>query len=83
MAITKTVIFNKVVVEPGHTYASMLVRETVLLDDPDDDILPVSNNSNRRLAPWFDEEISPPGWQFPDITGEEQLIQDIASGIWP
>lgn len=83
MAITKTVTFNRVAVDPGEIYASMVIFETVVLDDPGDSFLPVSNNNTRSLAAWLDEELSPPAWQFPDVTGEEQLIQDIASGIWP
>jgi len=83
MAITQETEIENVEVTRLHlTYPVIKITEKVCFDDPDDDKLPQISVRTRLLTMVFDEN-SPPSYVTPDVSGEEQIVQDIAGVIWP
>lgn len=78
MAITKTTELNSIEVHPNtlsepaatETVICVQVRSTVVLDDPDDDTLPIHQS---KIVSFY------PG---DDVTGQPQLVQDICAAVW-
>lgn len=80
MTLTKQVKILKVEVHRLYdAYPSILIFEKVTFDDPSDDILPQTAHLTRELMP-NTRSGSP---EFPDVSGEEQIVRGIASVIWP
>jgi len=78
MAITQTTNLLRVEIEyPTKTYPTITIHEDIYFDDPNDDILPVSTRNRRRIN--VIEGNSP---LLPDLSGEHQIVQDIANAIW-
>lgn len=81
MAMTKTNTLTEIRVQ---TYPSdpavLLIEEQITIDDPDDDQLPLITR-NRRSIPKQTEN-SDGVMVNTDISGEEQIIQDIAAVVW-
>ena len=77
MAITKVTELQRVLVVFQEPNAIMQVTYSDTLDDPDDNDLP---HVVRRQCgiDRFDNEGNPT-----DITGYEQVVQDIAALVWP
>ena len=86
MAITKTKTLKYLEVFPAsHTDTTknngnprVLVYYKVSADDPTDDELPVSSDKTVNLVRYSDEENA----FATDVTGEDQLVQDICGAIW-
>jgi hypothetical protein len=88
MAITKTTSVQRVEVYPqsdanaADTLNSgnptvMCVYEDAM-DDPDDNDLPVVATRVKHLVRYTDEDNA----TATDVTGEDQLVQDICGAIW-
>ncbi|MGB2376147.1 MAG: hypothetical protein ACPH55_00515 [Luminiphilus sp.] len=83
MTQTKTIQrinINKI----GNEYF-LAVTERITVDDPDDDQLPIHRDNERRISRNVatidsdgNETINPR-----DLSGEDQVIQDVAAAIWP
>lgn len=88
MAITKTTKVQRVEVYPPMDADAadtlntgnptvMCVYEDAM-DDPDDNDLPVTATRVKHLMRYSDEENA----TATDVTGEDQLVQDICGAIW-
>jgi len=84
MAITNTRSVQRIEVTPTGDDPSVLVTYIYTFDDPDDADLPTSTQSTKHLirnTVTLDAdgtETSGPT----DVTGEDQLVQDICAAIW-
>lgn len=86
MAITKTVQLKRVVVyeaknssaadDHNDKWPSLLIEKTNIIDDPDDNELPVYQDQIKHLYKFDDEgnEVS--------YIDEAQLVQDICNALW-
>jgi len=77
MAITLTRTVQRVETYPAQpaeesetTYPTLMVVYNDVFDDPDDEQLPVTATKVSHFS------------QGDDVSGEDQLVQDIASAIW-
>ncbi len=77
MAITLTRTVQRIETYPAApaeegetTYPTLMVVYNDVFDDPDDDQLPVTATKVVHLS------------QGDDVTGEDQLVQDIAGAVW-
>ena len=80
----KTTRLTKVIVK-NYSPAELDLVETITWDDPDDDQLPISKDSTRSLVPIVDIETGSPTYgviTYPDVSGEDQMVQDIAGVLW-
>ena len=80
----KTTRLTKVIVK-NYTLAILDLVETITWDDPDDDQLPISKETTRSLVPYRDIETDSPTYGqnvYPDVSGEDQMVQDIAGVLW-
>ena len=79
MAITLTRTVQRVETYPAQppveegetTYPTLMVVYNDVFDDPDDEQLPVTATKVSHFS------------HGDDVSGEDQLVQDIASAIWP
>ena len=79
MAITLTRTVQRVETYPAQppveegetTYPTLMVVYNDVFDDPDDEQLPVTATKVLHFS------------HGDDVSGEDQLVQDIASAIWP
>lgn len=78
MAITLTRTVQRVETYPAvsaeegeTTYPTLMVVYNDVFDDPDDEQLPVTATKVSNFS------------HGDDVSGEDQLVQDIASAIWP
>lgn len=88
MAITKTTTLNLVSSYPAEdssgaanlnsSHPKLLVIETTVFDDSDDDLLPVSHQSKRWIGKYSDEANS----TLTNLSSEDAMIQTIAGAIW-
>lgn len=88
MAITKTTTFNFVSSYPAEnpsgaansngSHPKLLVVETTVFDDSEDDKLPATLQSKRWIGKYSDEENS----TLTDVSSEDAMIQSIAGVIW-
>jgi len=78
MALTKTTYLSRVEIQfpEGGGYADVVVTHTHVIDDPDDDQLPVRTQSTN-----FVHRNAPDG-SAADITGLDQAVQDICAAVW-
>lgn len=82
MALTKQILLTKVEIYHIYdSYPAIRLFESITFDDPDDDTLPETSNRVRELSPSENLE-SPMSVTYPDVSGEEQIVQDISSAIW-
>ena len=79
MAITLTRTVQRIETYPAQppaeegetTYPTLMVVYNDVFDDPDDEQLPVTATKVSHFS------------HGDDVSGEDQLVQDIASAIWP
>ena len=79
MAITLTRTVQRIETYPEQppaeegetTYPTLMVVYNDVFDDPDDEQLPVTATKVMHFS------------QGDDVSGEDQLVQDIADAIWP
>ena len=86
MAITnvRTVQRVEVYPGPGEDDPSVMVVYEHTFDDTDDDQLPVTTSATRHIHRYV-ITVAEDGTETQtatDITGEDQLVQDICAGIW-
>lgn len=82
MAITKTITLSEVrVINASSTSPILLVTEEIMIDDPDDNQLPITSK-NRRSIPEFTENQNGE-LVATDVTSESSLVQNICSVVWP
>ena len=87
MAITKTITLKEVVVFPTEDSSaasttnagnpSISITELIVLDDANDDQLPLESKSNRSIYRYVTD-----GGAATDVSSEDSLIQSIAGAIW-
>ena len=83
MALTKQIRLTKIEVYHIYdSYPAIRLFETITFDDPDDDTLPETKNRTREIMP-IEHLESPMYTEYPDLSGEEQIVQDISAAIWP
>ena len=81
MAITQEVkLLNIQIFGIGDTFPTMVLREEICFDDPNDDKLPSLSKRERYIN--MIENSGSPQWTTPDVSEEEQIVQDIAGAIW-
>jgi hypothetical protein len=68
MAITKTERINLIQIHTGN--GNIGVTYHVEIDDPDDDSLPISTRSSKEFP------------HSSDVSGEPQIVQDVAAAAW-
>ena len=88
MAITKTTTLNFVSSYPAEdssgaanlnsSHPKLLVIETTIFDDSEDDLLPVSHQSKRWIGKYSDEANS----TLTNLSSEDAMVQSIAGAIW-
>ena len=88
MAITKTTTFNFVSSYPAEnpggaansngSHTKLLVVETIVFDDSEDDLLPVSHQSKRWIGKYSDESNS----TLTYVSSEDAMVKSIAGVIW-
>ena len=90
MAITKTTTITKIEVLYGHDDPGVQVHESVTIDDPDDDTLPISSNVLRNIervtrTTTYDENTGEPtvteienDWR----TGEDEKVLAVCDAVW-
>lgn len=87
MAITNTRVVQRTEVYPageGETDPRLMVVYEHTFDDTNDDALPVTSTVVRHLTRYV-TTVAEDGTETQtatDITGEDQLVQDICGGIW-
>ena len=59
-----------------HAAPQILVTKKHVIDDPDDDSLPITQGSTESF--WSVDE----NGDATDMTGQEQVVQDIAAVVW-
>ena len=84
MAITRTRSVKWVqveIVQEGHPRVS--VHYEHLFDDTEDDTLPARSKEIKDLR--YDTADDPvnPSNEITDISGEDQIVQDICAAVWP
>lgn len=81
MAMTKTSTLTEIRVQmyPSNPPV-LLIEEQITIDDPDDDQLPLITRNRRSISK--QTENSDGVMVNTDISGEEQVIQDIAATVW-
>jgi len=83
MAITKTEELTQITIT-GLTESSgnsaIRLSYRIKIDDPEDDQLPIFSTNDREIWRYTNDEN---GFKTAtDISGEDQLVQDIAALIW-
>lgn len=68
MTITKTETIQQIDVNARNGHIA--VGYSVVLDDPDDDLLPMESHTYKTFA------------HSDDVSGEPQIVQDIAAAAW-
>ena len=58
----------------------LLITEEMTMDDPDDNQLPVTTKNRRSIAK--QTENAEGEMVNTDLSGEDQLVQDIAAVVW-
>ena len=87
MAITKTTTLKEVVVFPMEDSSaasttnagnpSISITELIVLDDANDDQLPLESKSNRSIYRYVSD-----GGSATDVSSEDALVQTVAGCIW-
>ena len=87
MAITKTITLKEVVVFPTEDSSaasttnagnpSISITELIVLDDANDDQLPLESKSNRSIYRYVSD-----GGSATDVSSEDALVQTVAGAIW-
>ena len=84
MAMTQTKTVQRVQVHKINDEWFLRVTDRITIDDPDDDQLPIHKDSERNISRYVAttdendvETINPR-----DLSGEDQVVQDIAAAIW-
>jgi len=86
MAITKTEAIERITVvikDPADT-SVVIVQSRVTWDDPDDDELPIERENVKTVEKYtttYDDN-QQAVTTTNDITGEDQLVQDICNAVW-
>ena len=84
MAITNTRTVERVEVRPAGDDPSLMVVYVHTFDDPSDDQLPASTEKTVWLNR-YTVTVAEDGTETStatDITGEDQLVQDICGAVW-
>lgn len=91
MTITKTTTITKIEVLYGHDDPGVQVHESVTIDDPDDNTLPITSYVMRMVervsrTTTYDETTGEPvvteidnDWR----TGEDQKVLAVCDAVWP
>jgi hypothetical protein len=89
MAITKTTSITHISVTFEQDPPIIMIDEKTVWDDPEDDQLPIDQRNHRELRKntlsiSYNEETGDPiqTEELTDISGEDQLVQDIAAVVW-
>lgn len=88
MAITKSSKIERVTVKFFTEVPDIEVETVTTWDDPDDDQLPMDRRSSRTiskmvLSTTYEEDGTPIHSETErDMSGEDQLVQDIAAVVW-
>lgn len=84
MTMTKTTEMVQVIcnLQEGNEFMHVILRD--IWDDPDDDDLPISKNRVDEIYRYQTQQDEDGNiTQTPtDLSGEDQLIQDIAAVVW-
>ena len=86
MALTKTDTLQRISVvmaEPADK-STIIVSSLLTWDDPDDDQLPIERENVKHILKYSTEydEDQIPTINENDISGEPQIVQDIAALVW-
>lgn len=78
MALTKTTYLSRVEIQfpEGDGDADLVVTHAHVIDDPDDDQLPVRTQSTDVV------HRNDPEGNATDISGLDQAVQDICAAVW-
>lgn len=85
MAITKTKSVERIEVYPdGESDPRVMVVYNVVMDDPEDDELPVHTNKIVNLVKSSMDMSDPenPVEVLTDISGEDALVQAVCNAVW-
>ena len=85
MAITNTRAVQRIEVYPSDTDPSVMVVYEHTFDDSTDDALPVTSTVTKRLHRYSVSTVDDDGTETQvatDISGEDQLVQDVCGAIW-
>lgn len=96
MAMTKTTTLTEINIIPQETFTNgegeQIVHEAVIrsvyrtvVDDPDDDDLPITHtfgNTLHRTTTTYDSDGNAIVADT-DLSGEDQLVQNLAALVWP
>lgn len=87
MAISKNTYVQRIEVYPAADssaddtvnakYAHLMVCYHDVMDDPDDNDLPITAQRNKHLYKYVED-----GGDATDYSGEDQLVQDVCDAIW-
>ena len=84
MAMTQTKTVERVQVHKINDEWFLRVMDRITIDDPDDDQLPIYKDSERNISRYVAttdengvETVNPR-----DLSGEDQVVQDIAAAVW-
>lgn len=81
MAMTKSSNLQEIrIINASSDVPILLLTEEITIDDPEDNQLPMTTR-NRRSIPKQTEN-SDGEMVDTDISGEDQLVQDIAAVVW-
>jgi hypothetical protein len=86
MAITQEVKIEKIEITKldSSTYPELHIHESVCFDDPEDNTLPHLTERVRVLKhSILITDVVVETLIAPDVSGEEQIVKDIAAAIWP
>lgn len=95
MTMTKTTTLTEINITPRSTWTNdegeLITQEATIhavyrtvIDDPDDDQLPITHtfgNLLKKTTTSYDSEGNATVIDT-DLSGEEQLVQDIAAAVW-
>jgi hypothetical protein len=61
---------------------SVIVESELIIDDPDDDTLPLRQTRLKDINKWVMAVVEGEDDVLTDFSGETQLVQDICAAVW-
>ena len=88
MTLSKTESIVRIIVamptgEAGDlTDPSVIVESELVIDDPDDDTLPLRQTRLKTINKWVMAVIEGEDDVLTDFSGEDSMVQDICAAVW-
>jgi hypothetical protein len=61
---------------------SVIIESELIIDDPDDDTLPLRQTRRRNLDKWVMAVVEGEDDVLTDVSGEDSMVQAICAAVW-